>query len=32
MTPADHIGSLEESTKRHPDFPWYGQPPKLEMR
>jgi enamine deaminase RidA (YjgF/YER057c/UK114 family) len=32
VTPANHKGSLEESTKRHPNFPWYGQPPKLQMR
>ena len=32
VTPANHNGSLEESTKRRPGFPWYGQPPKLEMR
>jgi enamine deaminase RidA (YjgF/YER057c/UK114 family) len=32
VTPANHNGALEESTKRRPGFPWYGQPPKLEMR
>jgi enamine deaminase RidA (YjgF/YER057c/UK114 family) len=32
VTPANHNGALEESTKRRPSFPWYGQPPKLEMR
>jgi enamine deaminase RidA (YjgF/YER057c/UK114 family) len=32
VVPANHHGSLEESTMRHPHFPWYGQPPKLEMR
>ncbi len=30
--PFNHKGSLEESTERHPNFPWYGQPPKLQMR
>ena len=32
VAPFDHMGTLEESTKRHPNFPFYGQPPKLEMR
>jgi enamine deaminase RidA (YjgF/YER057c/UK114 family) len=32
VAPFDHYGSLEESTQRHPNFPFYGQPPKLEMR
>ena len=32
VAPFDHSGSLEESTQRHPSFPFYGQPPKLEMR
>lgn len=32
MTPNDAKGALEQSTARHPNFPWYGQPPKLQMR
>lgn len=32
VLPFDHMGSLEESTQRDPNFPFYGQPPKLEMR
>jgi enamine deaminase RidA (YjgF/YER057c/UK114 family) len=30
--PFDSSGSLAAETKRHPSFPFYGQPPKLEMR
>lgn len=30
--PFDKKGALEESTRRHPNFPYYGQPPKLQMR
>jgi enamine deaminase RidA (YjgF/YER057c/UK114 family) len=30
--PFDDKGSLPESTKRHPNFPYYGQPTKLQMR
>jgi enamine deaminase RidA (YjgF/YER057c/UK114 family) len=30
--PFDHKGALAEETQRRPGFPWYGQPPKLEMR
>jgi enamine deaminase RidA (YjgF/YER057c/UK114 family) len=30
--PFDHKGTLAEETQRRPGFPWYGQPPKLEMR
>jgi enamine deaminase RidA (YjgF/YER057c/UK114 family) len=32
VLPFNHKGSLEESTARHPNFPYYGQPPKLQMR
>jgi enamine deaminase RidA (YjgF/YER057c/UK114 family) len=32
VLPFNHKGSLEESTTRHTNFPWYGQPPKLQMR
>ena len=28
----DSKGSLAEETKRHPEFPWYGQPAKQQMR
>jgi enamine deaminase RidA (YjgF/YER057c/UK114 family) len=28
----DSSGALAEETKRHPSFPWYGQPAKLQMR
>lgn len=28
----DSKGSLAEETKRHPEFPWYGQPAKMQMR
>jgi enamine deaminase RidA (YjgF/YER057c/UK114 family) len=27
----DEKGNLPESVQRHPEFPWYGQPPKLQM-
>ncbi len=32
VLPFNHKGSLEESTTRHANFPWYGQPPKMQMR
>ena len=32
VVPANHKGSVEESTVRNPQFPFYGQPPKLQMR
>lgn len=32
VVPVNHKGSLEGSTSRHPNFPFYGQPPKSEMR
>jgi enamine deaminase RidA (YjgF/YER057c/UK114 family) len=28
----DSSGALAAETKRHPEFPWYGQPAKLQMR
>jgi enamine deaminase RidA (YjgF/YER057c/UK114 family) len=28
----DSQGRLAEETKRHPEFPWYGQPAKQQMR
>jgi enamine deaminase RidA (YjgF/YER057c/UK114 family) len=28
----DSTGALAEETKRHPEFPWYKQPAKLQMR
>jgi enamine deaminase RidA (YjgF/YER057c/UK114 family) len=28
----DSQGNLAAETKRHPEFPWYGQPAKLQMR
>jgi enamine deaminase RidA (YjgF/YER057c/UK114 family) len=28
----DSSGALAEETKRHPEFPWYKQPAKLQMR
>jgi enamine deaminase RidA (YjgF/YER057c/UK114 family) len=28
----DSKGRLAEETKRHPEFPWYGQPAKQQMR
>jgi enamine deaminase RidA (YjgF/YER057c/UK114 family) len=30
--PVDSKGRLAEETRRHPSFPYYGQPPKLQMR
>lgn len=30
--PFDSHGGLAAETKRHPSFPYYGQPPKLQMR
>jgi enamine deaminase RidA (YjgF/YER057c/UK114 family) len=30
--PADSKGRLAAETKRHPSFPYYGQPPKLQVR
>jgi enamine deaminase RidA (YjgF/YER057c/UK114 family) len=27
----DSGGALAEKTKRHPEFPWYGQPAKMQM-
>jgi enamine deaminase RidA (YjgF/YER057c/UK114 family) len=28
----DSTGALADETKRHPEFPWYGQPAKEQMR
>jgi enamine deaminase RidA (YjgF/YER057c/UK114 family) len=28
----DSSGKLAEETRRHPEFPWYGQPAKQQMR
>ncbi len=28
----DSSGALAAETKRHPEFPWYGQPAKMQMR
>ena len=28
----DSAGNLAEETKRHPEFPWYGDPAKQQMR
>src|SRR4029077_17574410 len=28
----DSSGALAAQTKRHPEFPWYGQPAKRQMR
>lgn len=28
----DSSGNLAAETKRHPEFPWYGQPAKMQMR
>jgi enamine deaminase RidA (YjgF/YER057c/UK114 family) len=28
----DSSGALAEETRRHPEFPWYGQPAKRQMR
>jgi enamine deaminase RidA (YjgF/YER057c/UK114 family) len=30
--PVDSEGRLAAETKRHPSFPYYGQPPKLQLR
>ena len=27
----DEMGNLPKSVQRHPEFPWYKQPPKLQM-
>ena len=27
----DELGNLPESVQRHPEFPWYKQPPRLQM-